>query len=200
MKQNKMRIIGVTGGIGAGKSEVLAYLEKRWHARTIRLDDLSRDLLQKDGACYQETAVLFGKEALEQDGTIDRAFVAQRIMEDETLRLRLDALIHPKVKEEAGRLLEKYEEEGAALCAVEAALLIEEHYDEICDEMWYIYASEKTRAARLLQNRYYGESRILASFQKQLTEGEFRRHADFAVDNDGEFSETEKQIDKRLMK
>lgn len=200
MTQSRMKLIGVTGGIGAGKSEVLAYLERRWQARTIRLDDISRGLLEKDGACYGDAVKLFGKDIVRDDGALDRGAIAQRIMGNEELRRKLDALIHPLVKKKALSLVGEYRRQGCPLCVMEAALLIEEHYDEICDELWYIYASEKTRMARLIASRGYDEERISRTFRRQLSEGEFRKHADFVLDNDGDFSVTCGQIDKRLMK
>lgn len=193
-----MRKIGVTGGIGAGKSQVMDYLEKRWGARIIRLDEISRAFLEKDGLLYQDTIGLFGSKIVRKDGSLDRAGIAEIIFADEGFREKLDAMIHPAVRRETERLFREYEKEGVSLCAVEAALLIEEHYDEICDEMWYIYASEKIRAMRLAADRHYDGKRIRGAFSRQLSEGEFRKHADFVIDNNGEFSDTEKQIDKRL--
>ena len=98
-------------------------------------------------------------------------------MGNEELRRKLDALIHPLVKKKALSLVGEYRRQGCPLCVMEAALLIEEHYDEICDELWYIYASEKTRMARLIASRGYDEERISRTFRRQLSEGEFRKHA-----------------------
>jgi dephospho-CoA kinase len=198
--RREMRLIGVTGGIGSGKSEVLAYLEKRWGAKVIRLDDISRGLLSENGKCTQAAVELLGREIVMADGTLDRKLIASKILKDEKLRTGLDAIIHPEVKKETLRLVREYRKEGALVCAIEAALLIEEKYDEICDELWYIYASEKTRRERLIRTRGYSEEKIRQFFGRQLSEGEFRRHANLVIDNDGEFSETEKQIDKGLGK
>ena len=83
---------------------------------------------------------------------------------------------------------------------VEAALLIEDHYDEICDELWYIYADERVRRARLKSDRNYTDERIDGIMENQLSEEEFSEACDFEIDNSGEFEETKKQIDQRMSK
>ncbi len=193
-----MYTIGVTGGIGAGKSEVLAYLEKKHGARVIRLDDISRGLLVPGTDAYERTAELLGRDILLADGSVDRGKVAERIFGDENLRTKLDEILHPAVKAEAVRLMEQAREEGCALFVIEAALLIEDHYDAICDELWYIYAGETTRYSRLVSSRGYSRRRIEETMARQLSDREFREHTDFTLDNDGRFEETAKRIDSRL--
>ena len=123
-----MIIIGVTGGMGAGKSRVLAYLEEKWNARTIRLDDVSRELLEKNGLCYEETIHIFGKKIVKPDGNLDRALIAKMIFEDSRLRDRLNALVHPAVKAQVRWIAEEMRQLDAGLFVVEAALLIEGGY------------------------------------------------------------------------
>ena len=193
-----MCVIGVTGGIGAGKSEVLHHLEEHWGARLILLDDLSRCLLDPGGKCVEAAVELLGPGILKEDGTIDRGRTASLIFADEYLRKGLDDIIHPAVKEEALRILKEEEKKGSCLAVIEAALLIEEHYDAFCDEMWYIYADEATRCRRLRETRGYDSERIRATMARQLSEEEFRAHTDFVVDNSGEFTRTAEQIDAHM--
>lgn len=195
-----MYAIGVTGGIGSGKSEVLNYLKERWDAYILRLDDVSRSLLEPDGALYGEAVRLFGEEIVKEDQSLDRAQIAARIFENETERDALDALIHPAVKRETIRLMGEQKEAGTDLFVVEAALLIEDHYDALCDEMWYIYADTDTRYRRLISSRGYTEERIQKTMEKQLSEEEFRAHAGLVIDNSGDFALTKAQIDRRVRK
>ena len=198
-REGRMFVIGVTGGVGSGKSTVLSYLEKRWGAVTIRLDDLGRELMMPDGSCYQPVKKLFGERFVKKDGTFDRAAIARAVFADEKFRTGLDGIIHPAVKNEALKRISFYAKEGCRLFVIEAALLIENHYDAICDEMWYIYAGEDTRRQRLAKNRGYDSARIEQTMKAQLSENEFRSRCDFIIDNDGDFENVKSVIDQRLM-
>ena len=193
-----MIIIGVTGGMGAGKSRVLAYLEEKWNARTIRLDDVSRELLAKNGLCYEETIRIFGKKIVKPDGNLDRALIAKMIFEDSRLRDRLNTLVHPAVKAQVRWLAEEMRQLDAGLLVVEAALLIEGGYKDICDEIWYVFADEKVRRERLKESRGYTDERIDGTFATQLTDEAFRAHVDFVIDNSGSFEDAARAIDHRI--
>ncbi len=193
-----MYIIGVTGGIGAGKSRVLDYLEGAHDAVIVRLDDVSREMLAVGGACYEDAIRLFGEEIRGADGELNRSLIAKRIFEREELREALDALIHPAVKTWVQERIEKERKEGTALLVIEAALLIEDHYDAFCDEMWYIYADVNTRYSRLASSRGYDEARIRGTMARQLSEEEFRAGTDFEVDNSGDFAAAARAIDEHL--
>ena len=193
-----MIIIGVTGGMGAGKSRVLAHLEEKWNARTIRLDDISRELLARNGLCYEETIHIFGERIVKPDGNLDRALIAKMIFEDSQLRDRLNNLVHPAVKAQVRWIAEEMRQLDAGILVVEAALLIEGGYREICDELWYIYADEDTRRERLRDSRGYTDERINGTFATQLTDEMFRSRVDFVVDNSGSFEDTTRAIDSHL--
>ena len=77
-------------------------------------------------------------------------------------------------------------------------MLIEDKYDEICDELWYIYADEETRTERLMKNRGYSEEKVKSIFANQLSEDEFSDHCDFEIDNSGDFEDTKEQIMQRM--
>ena len=194
-----MHTIGVTGGIGAGKSEVLNYLQDTWGAAIVKLDDVSRSFLDRDGRCYDEALRLFGPEIRREDGTLNRAGIAAIIFENESMREALNDLIHPAVRDEVMRIVREEREAGTEFLFIEAALLIEAHYDAIFDEMWYIYADATTRCSRLAKSRGYDRQRIERTMASQLSDAEFRAHADFVVDNSGEFSLTCQEIDNRML-
>ena len=191
----KMRKIGVTGGVGAGKSLVLSYLENAHGARIIMLDEVGRELMEPSGACFQPVVGLFGQEVVQSDGTLDRPLIAKKMLADEELRLKLNGIIHPAVLHETMRRIYRAEDEGVRLLVVESAILLETNYDAICDEVWYIYADARVRAARLKESRGYDEARIKKTMEAQLTDEEFRKRADHVIDNSGDFERTKAQID-----
>lgn len=184
--------------MGAGKSLVLSYLEDKWGAHTLRLDDISRDLLSKHGLCYDETINIFGQEIVKPDGELDRPLIARKVFEDSVLRDRLNALVHPAVKAHVKWLADSLRKCNTPIMVIEAALLIEGGYREICDELWYIYADEETRRERLKYSRGYSDERIDGTFASQLSDSEFRANVDFTVDNSGDFEETARLIDMHL--
>ena len=194
-----MYFIGITGGIGAGKSEVLNYIREHYSCE-IYLADEAAHLVKRPGTpVYRELVALLGQEVLGADGEIDKAAMAGKIFAAPELLEQVNGLIHPAVKE---YLLERLEAAKAAgekeFFFVEAALLIECGYLALVDEMWYIYADESVRRDRLRRTRGYDEQRISRIMAKQLSENAFRENCDFVIDNSGSFEETRRQIDGRL--
>lgn len=193
-----MKIIGVTGGVGAGKSSVLDYLHTKYDAVIVRLDDVSRAMLDPDGRCYQAVIDLFGPNIIREDGTLDRAQIAGIVFSDPSMIIKLNAIVHPAVRLETEKIIETNRKEGTNLLVLEAALLIEQHYDKICDELWYVYADVETRIRRLTSSRGYTRERSLGMISSQLDEDAFRNGSSFVLDNDGEFEATKIQIDRHF--
>ena len=194
----KMLKIGVTGGVGAGKSLVLSYLKEHHGARIIMLDEVGRELMQQDGACFKPVVNLFGTDVVKPDGTLDRPLIAKRMLADDDLRIKLNGIIHPAVLHETMNRIYRAEDEGVRLLVVESAILLETNYGAICDEVWYIYADVKVRAARLRASRGYDDARIRKTMEAQLSDEEFRKRADHVIDNSGDFELTRGQIDRVL--
>ncbi len=200
-----MKVIGVTGGVGAGKSRVLKYLEEACGAYVIQADQVGHKVMEPGEAAYEAVLETFGgdmadagsrgeKNILRPDGTIDRSVLGTLVFTDRDRLMALNAIIHPAVKEWIRRELEIQRRQGRAICVVEAALLIEDHYEEFCGELWYIYAEETVRRQRLQDSRGYSQEKITSIFQNQLSEEEFRRHCQVVIENSGEFEEARRQI------
>ena len=100
------------------------------------------------------------------------------------------------VKEEILRKIAKEERKNTNLMIIEGALLIEDHYEEICDELWYVYVEDSIRKKRLKYARGYEEKKIDEMFEVQLPKDMFMRHCDRVIDNSGVFEETKMQLDK----
>ena len=191
-----MKTIGITGGVGAGKSTVLAYLEEKYNAFVIQADEVGHIVMAPGQECYQPVIDLFGKDVIKNDKTIDRKRVSDVVCEQPDFLSCLNGIIHPAVKRYILKSLEKQKEEGRKLCVVEAALFLEEHYQEFCDEVWYIHTDEEIRIQRLMKNRGYTREKSLGIIGNQAREDYFRAHTDFVVENNGNVEKTWKQIDE----
>ncbi|MCD7867785.1 MAG: dephospho-CoA kinase [Clostridiales bacterium] len=189
-----MRIIGVTGGVGAGKSAVLACLEEEFDALVIQADHLGHVLMEPGEECYEPVLDLFGKNVLNENKRIDRRRVSDVVFSREDMRRKLDDIIHPAVRKRILRTLGEAEAAGRSLCAVEAALLLEDNYQDFCDEIWYVYAEEEIRIRRLKAGRGYTREKAASIIKRQMPDSFFRAHADYIVENNGEWETTLEQI------
>lgn len=190
-----MKVIGVTGEVGSGKSVVLSILEKDYHAETILADLVAHDLMQPGGKSYEDIVEAFGDGILNDDGTIDRVKLGNIVFHDAEKLQKLNAITHPNVKEEIKNRIQKIREQGtASMILLEAALLIESGYEDVYDELWYIYVDRETRYRRLQEGRGYTREKTDSIMQKQLTEEQFRKYADVVIDNSYSIEETKQQI------
>ena len=169
-----MKIIGITGGVGAGKSTVLAYLEKKYNAFVIQADEVGHIVMEPGQECYQPVIDLFGKEVIKNDKTIDRKRVSDVVFGQPVFLTRLNGIIHPAVKQ----------------------YILEEHYQDFCDEVWYIYTDEEVRIQRLMESRGYTREKSLGIIGNQASEAYFRAHTDYVIENNGDLEKTWKQIDE----
>lgn len=200
MRQSeKPFFIGITGGIGAGKSELLGYIQKHYLCE-IYLADEAAHLVKAPGTkCYEALKELLGSDIAAPSGEIDRSVMADRIFQDEGLLEKVNEIVHPAVREFLMEKLAKARENPKVeLFFVEAALLIEAGYRNLVDEMWYIYADEQSRAGRLKRARGYSESKIRHIMERQLTDDAFRDSCDVVIDNSGSLEDSYRQIEKQL--
>ena len=184
LREMKMKVLGITGGVGSGKSTVLEYLIESYGAYLIECDDVGRKLQEPGEICYRPMIELFGRQVVKEDNSIDRRAVAQMVFRDSRLREELNAIVHPAVKERVNQLITEHQD--SPLIVVEAALLLDDHYDEICDEIWYIYADEDTRRRRLKDSRGYTDERITQMFRSQRADESFRALCALTIDNSSE--------------
>ena len=192
-----MKVLGITGGVGYGKSEVLNYLREAYGAVVCQMDETAKRLQEKGTGCFRKIAEAFGPEIIGADGELDRKKLGARVFSDpEQLRL-LNSIVHPEVLRSVSADIRKHTEEGTPLYVVEAALLPDVG-GELCDEIWYIYASEEVRRERLKASRHYSDEKITDMIASQPSEETFRRACTAVIDNSGPFENTERQIGERL--
>lgn len=196
-----MKFIGITGGVGAGKSEILSYLGKKTGVRVMLADEIAHELMEAGTDCYKCLRQTFNDEDIwNSDGSFNREKLAKVIFSNKLKRDIMNSIVHPAVKEYVIRQQEYEKERGELfLLVLEAALLIEEHYDKICDELWYIYTSEENRRDRLKASRGYSDEKIDNIFKSQLSEEEYRKYCAVVIDNNGSVEAAFEQIDKALV-
>lgn len=181
--------------MGAGKTQVLSYIGEHYRCRIIRADEAAHLLYEKGQACYNALVELLGERILCDNGEMDKIKVAELIFGNESLLAGVNAIVHPAVK---NYIIEQIAYERARNEAeyffIEAALLIEDHYDEIVDELWYIHSDEEVRKERLYRSRRYSEKKVSDIMKGQLSEDVFRNHCQRVIVNNGDLEETYQQI------
>ena len=189
-----MKVIGITGGVGAGKSTVVGILQRNYTIEYLHCDAIAHELMERGGSAHEELLALFGEDLVNADGTLnrsklyERAFLGDRVEE-------LNACVHPKVRIYVeDRIASLREEEFDGMVLIEAALLIEAGYKEICDELWYIHAPADIRRARLKANRGYSDERVDSIMAEQATEELFFSSSDFVLYNDSSQEDCEAHI------
>ena len=182
---NNMKFIGITGGIGAGKSTVLSLLKENFNCRVLLADEVAAGLMTPGHDCFDKIITLpWGENILDENGFINRPLMAKLMFADDSLRLQVNNIVHPAVEKEVLNQVEiEKKRHNIEYFFFEAALLIECGYGKLVDEMWYIYADEAVRAKRLMASRGYSKERIESTMASQRSDESFRAHADRVIDN-----------------
>lgn len=190
-----MQVIGITGGVGAGKSAILEYLQENYKVKNLEADRIAEMLMEPGTECYEQLLKFLPVEIYNEDETINRQALAKKLFESPQLRQEVNKVVHPTVKRYiCDRIEEQRQMRILDFVIIEAALLIEDRYDKICDEIWYIHAEEEIRRQRLLESRKYTPSKIEKIFESQMTEEEYRDHCQVVIDNNGTKEEAFYQV------
>ncbi|NNJ32492.1 dephospho-CoA kinase [Lacrimispora defluvii] len=185
-----MKVIGLTGGVGAGKSLVLTILKTKYNAEVMEADKVAHELMEPGEEGYLRIKETFGEAILNSDGTINRTALGKEIFDNESAREQINLMIHPLVWK---RIRQKISASQAGLIVVEFAIMGEEAED-IYDEMWYVHASEEVRMRRLLKNRGYSKERSEKMIRSQASEQEYARRCDRIIENHGSVKDLEDQL------
>ena len=196
-----MKVLGITGGVGAGKSTVLAYLQALPGVRVVQADEVGHLVMEPGTDAFRKIREHFGTGILTGDGKIDRAALARIVFSDSRELDWLNSVIHPAVKQWIRGEIRKAESGGdCRLFVIEAALLIEDHYEELCEEFWYIYTKPELRRERLKASRGYQDEKIDAIFANQQTDAVFRSCCQEVIDNSKSPEDTVNQVKRLLAK
>jgi len=189
-----MKFIGITGGVGAGKSEILKFIKQHYKCKIYLADKVAFEVRLPGTECHRQLCDLLGEEVVGS-----RKAMAEKLFNNDELLAKVNAIIHPAVRVYLLDELEKAKEDPEIeLFFVEAALLIECGYGELVDEMWYVYADKNVRIQRLMSSRAYTHDKIESIMANQLSDDEFRKNSDFVIDNSGSLFESGEQIRHRL--
>lgn len=189
------RILGLTGGIACGKSTISAYL-KEFGLPVIDADECSRAVVEKGSIGLEKLTEIFGNKILKNDGTLNRKALGQIVFSDSEQLSLLNSVMEPLIREEISRRLNQ--ENNADLVVLDAPLLIEQHYDKICDFIMTIDVPKKIQLERLIERDNLSEDEAKSRIESQLSSRERNGFADVVIDSSGTVEQTLKQVIKWL--
>lgn len=181
-----MRIIGITGGIGSGKSVVLRLLGEEFGAYIVEADRLAHRLMEPGEIAYKRIIQEFGVDILDKNKNIDRVKLGSIVFNNEEKLNILNNIVHPAVKQTIIDMIEEQKKCNTKFFVIEAALLIQDGYKNICDEIWYIYCNKDLRISRLMEYRGYTRDRAESVIASQEPDEYFRTNSDKIVNNESD--------------
>jgi dephospho-CoA kinase len=187
-----LRVLGLTGGIGSGKSTVARLFEERG-VPVIDADLLSREAQAPGAPAHADIAAAW-PEVIAPDGRVDRQRLGAVVFNDPAARRRLEAIMHPRIQELAEARLAALAAAGHRLAIYEASLLVEANRHRDFDGLVVVTVSPATQVARVLQRGGLTEAQARARIAAQLPLSEKLRHATHVIDNDGDLAATEAQV------
>jgi dephospho-CoA kinase len=190
-----MKVIGLTGGIGSGKSTVAGFLEKLG-AAVIDLDKVGHEVIRPGGSAFAGVVREFGKGILKDDGEIDHGRLGDIVFRDPKALARLNRLVHPAIDREVEKRVEEYRWRGAKAVVLEAAVILEAGRVAQTDEIWVVVAPGAVVLKRLSERSGYSEDESRARLRSQLAAEERIKHADVVIDTDCNLNELEARVRK----
>lgn len=190
-----MKVIGLTGGIGSGKSRILDYLLTLPKISGIYTDDVAKDLMKPGERGYQALVKSLGETFLTPLGELDKAKMIE-LFENKDFRNKVNGIIHPIVIEKCKEIIASQQEKDFVF--LESALLFEAKADRLCDEVWYVDASKQTKISRLMEGRKYTYEEALSRIRSQKGQNLNKIKSDFIIQNDQDFEFVTQILRKKL--
>jgi dephospho-CoA kinase len=187
-----MKVIGLTGVIGSGKSTVAGFLNELG-AAVINADEIAHRVYAPGTPGWQQVVSTFGSSVLNPDGAIDRRMLGQVVFASSEARGRLNRIIHPLVEQKVRALLDDYRNRGVRVAVIEAALLIEAGWVPLVDELWVTAAPREVICRRLKARDSAARRQVIARLRSQLPVVQQRRMATRVI-------ETNTDLDKLRLK
>lgn len=185
--------IGVTGGIGSGKSLVCS-LFSSLGVPVLSADDIAKELMRGDASLRRALIKLLGPSAYRPDGELDRQYVAARIFSDSGLHQKVNALVHPRVEAEVGKQFAKLEKAGSRLGIVEAALIYEAGFEKQLDYVIVVDSPEPDRIQRVVDRDKVAADDVRKRIQSQQSPISKLRKADYVIRNAGSVDDLEASV------
>ncbi len=180
----KILKVGVTGGIGSGKSLVCSFFEKQG-VPVLYADLIARDISDTDERVKKSLVALLGKDAYHPDGQLNRTYVASRVFGKKTLHEKVNRLIHPVVYRKLQQQYRALAKEGHTLVVVEAALIYEAGLDKQLDVVVVVEADEHSRIVRVMERDKTTEDQVRQRLNAQWKSSDKVKQADFVIYNNG---------------
>ena len=188
-----MKLIGLTGGIAAGKSAVATMLQ-RLGAKIIDADELAREIVEPGQEAWREIIAAFGREIIRQDQSIDREKLRKKVFEDEQARKRLESITHPRIRTLAQQKIQQLAREGAEIIIYVVPLLFENRLHLWLRPVILVACDSAIQKERLQKRDKLNEGEIRRHLEAQMGLEEKKKLADFIVENDGSLEELEKKV------
>ena len=187
-----MRVIGLTGSIGSGKSSVAQFLSEMG-AVVIDADKLGHEVFKPENPAWREVIDTFGNEILTPSNEIDRRKLGAIVFNNPERLKRLNRIMHPRILEVVKAKLEELRRQGAEVVVLEATLLIEAGWTSLVDEVW-VTVSSKDSVVDRLKERGLSKAESLERILSQTTSEERAKHADVIIKNEGSLDELKTQV------
>ena len=189
-----MLVIGLTGGIATGKSEVSRIL-RELGATVIDADRVGHEAYKPHSPVWQEVVETFGDEILEPTGEIDRKRLGAIVFNDPDARAKLNSIMHPRMADMIRQKIGHLRQSGENVVVVEAALLVEANWDSLVDEIWVTHSPEELVVERLRGRNNLSQEEIMSRIRSQIPFDERGRHADVLVANSGELDQLREDVE-----
>jgi len=189
----KMKVIGLTGGIGTGKSTVSQFLAELG-AVILDADKVGHDMLKPGTEAWREVVAAFGNQILNPDGEINRRRLGEIVFGNPESLSQLNQITHPRIAGMVKAQLEEYQRQGVDVVVLEAPLLLEANWTSLVDEVWVTVAPEPTVLKRLKERTGLSRTESLARIRSQLSAEERTRRADVVINTDCELDELKTRV------
>jgi dephospho-CoA kinase len=190
-----MFVIGLTGGIGSGKSTVSDMLRAKG-AEVVYADQVGHEVYRPGTEVWDEVVAAFGREVLSADREIDRRKLGAIVFADAEARRRLNAITHPPMRRLMAERLDELRRRGVRVAVLEAALLIEAGWVDLTDEVWLTLVPPAVAGQRLVERDGFSQRDAEARIASQLSNEERLKHADVVIDTDCSLAEVARRVDE----
>ena len=188
-----MLVIGLTGGIGTGKSEIARLLQSLG-AAVINADQVGHEAYAPDSESWHEVVATFGEDILQPSGEIDRRKLGAIVFADPQQLTKLNGIMHPRMARMVADRIQVLREEGVQVVVVEAALLVEAGWDTLVDEVWVAESPVEAVIQRLQARSGMDEEEVRKRIDSQMGQWERLERADLVVDNSGDVETLETMV------
>jgi len=188
-----MKVIGLTGGIGSGKSTVSQFLAELG-AVILNADEVGHKAFKPDTEIWREVVTAFGRQIVTPDGNIDRKKLGNIVFGNAESLSRLNQIMHPQMYALVKAQLEEHRQQETRVVVLEAPLLLEADWTSLVDEVWVTTASEATVLKRLEERSGMSQAESLTRIRSQLPSAERVRQADVVINTDCDLDELKSKV------